>query len=73
MLKLLLFVGVITAVYFTFFSKKKTLGSPKNDAPADEVMIPCATCNTYTQAKETIMSSGKYYCSKECMEKQNKV
>jgi uncharacterized protein len=71
MLKLLLLVGLITAVYYVFFSKKKTLTAPKNDNSLEEAMIPCSTCGTYVQAKEAFMSSGKYYCSHECMN-QNK-
>jgi len=70
MLKLLLLVGLIATVYYVFFAKKKSLTSPKNDDSMDEAMIPCATCGTYIQAKEALMSSGKYYCSHECMEKK---
>lgn len=70
MLKLLLLIGVITAVYYVFFAKKKSLTAPKNDTSMDEAMIPCATCETYIQAKEALMSGGKYYCCRECMEKK---
>ncbi len=70
LLKLLLFIGVITTIYYVFFAKKKSLTSPKNDNSMDEAMIPCATCGVYIQAKEALMSSGKYYCSPECMEKK---
>jgi len=69
-LKLLLFVGLITTVYYVFFAKKKALTPLKNDNSMEEAMIPCATCGTYIQAKEALMSSGKYYCSPECMEKR---
>lgn len=67
MLKLLLLIGVIAAVYYFFFAKKKSISTPKNDNSMDEAMIPCATCGTYIQAKEALMSSGKYYCSPECL------
>jgi uncharacterized protein len=67
LLKILLFAGVIALVYFTFFSKKKSLNSPKNDNSMEEAMIPCCTCGVYIQAKEAIMSSGKYYCSEQCL------
>ena len=69
-LKFLLFVGLITTVYYLFFAKKKSLTAPKNDNSMEEAMIPCATCSTYVQAKEALMSSGKYYCSPECLKKQ---
>lgn len=70
MLKLLLFVGVLVGVYYVFFAKKKILNGPRNDASMDEAMIPCATCGIYVQAKDTLMSAGKHYCSSECMEKK---
>jgi len=69
MLKLLLLIGVLTAVYFLFFKKKSISSSPKKDSQED-AMIPCAECGTYVQLKEALMKDGKYFCSKECMEKQ---
>lgn len=67
MLKLLLLVGALVAVYFIFF-KKKSLVPPSADKTQDEAMIPCAKCDTYVQVKEAFMRDGKYYCSRECME-----
>ena len=67
MLKLLLLVGIIAAVYFIFF-KKKSITPPSGDQGTDEAMIPCAKCGTYVQAKEAFMRDGKAYCSRECME-----
>lgn len=66
-MKFLLFIGLLSAVYFLFF-KKKTLTPPPSDNSQDEAMIPCAKCGTYVQVKETFMREGKYYCSRECME-----
>jgi len=68
MLKLLLFIGLLSAVYFIFF-KKKALTPPSSDNSQEEAMIPCAACGTYIQIKETFMRDGKYYCSRECMER----
>jgi len=70
MFKFLLFIGFITTVYYVFFAKKKTISSRKNDDSMEEAMIPCATCGTYVQAKEALMSSGKYYCCDECLKKK---
>ncbi len=67
MLKLLLLIGVIAAVYFIFF-KKKSLTPPSGDKGMDEAMIPCEKCGTYVQAKEAFTRGGKSYCSRECME-----
>lgn len=67
LLKLLLLIGLLSTVYFVFF-KKKSLTPPSNDHSQEEAMIPCATCGTYVQVKESFMKDGKYYCSRECME-----
>lgn len=69
MLKLLLLIGVITAVYFIFFKKKEIPSSSKKEN-YDDAMVPCEECETYVQLKEALMKDGKYFCSKECMEKQ---
>ena len=67
LLKFLLFAGIITFVYFAFFSKKKPLDLRKNDNSMEEAMIPCSACGVYIQTKEVIMSNGKYYCSEQCL------
>lgn len=69
MLKYLLVVTVIAAVYF-FFIKKKPAVSKKQEDESSE-MVECSTCQTYCEISETIISNGKYYCSKECLEKVN--
>ncbi|MFK5976274.1 MAG: PP0621 family protein [Sulfurovum sp.] len=33
----------------------------------DEALIECTTCYTYATEKDSIISHGKYYCSKECL------
>lgn len=65
LLKLLLFIGVIGAVYYLFFAKKRTL-PPSSDEP--DPMIPCSTCGTYVDVKEALIRDGRFYCSRECME-----
>lgn len=65
-MKFLLFVGLLSAVYFLFF-KKKSLTPPSSDNSQEEAMIPCAKCGTYVQVKESLMRDGKYYCSRECL------
>jgi len=70
-LKILLVIGVIGIIYFMFIKKKPTITSqdesPKK-ADAND-MVECAECGVYTQLSESIMSNGKYYCSKECLQK----
>lgn len=70
LLKLLLIIGVIAAVYFLFFKKGPTLSGkrsakPKND---DDTMVPCETCGVFVTTKEAFLKEGKYYCSQACME-----
>jgi hypothetical protein len=72
MFKLLLFIALLVTVYYVFFAKKKPLKTPENDYALDEVMIPCATCGTYVQAKEALMSGKKHYCCSECLQNKDK-
>ena len=66
--KLLIFLGVIVAVYFLFFRKKSLRDdSPKNDEMSFE-MVECAVCGTYTAKDEAIKKGNKYFCSTKCLE-----
>ena len=67
--KLLIFLGVIVAVYFLFFRKKSLRNdSPKNNEASFE-MVECATCGTYSAKDEAIKKGDKYYCSAKCLDK----
>lgn len=63
MLKILLLVAVLVAVYFIFFKKK---GISDKNTPKDTDMVECAKCGTYVQLSDAIIKDSKYYCSKEC-------
>ena len=66
--KLLIFLGVIVAVYFLFFRKKSVRDdSQKNDEVSFE-MVKCATCGTYSAKDEAIKKGNKYFCSTKCLE-----
>ena len=73
-LKVLLVLGVISIVYFMFIKKKpasvetNTKAKKTDDIQADD-MVECATCGVYSEVSESLLSSAKYYCSKECIEK----
>ena len=70
-LKLLLVVGVVWMVYF-FFIKKKPLKNTTydNDEKTQSCdMVECASCGTYAQLDECIISNNKYYCCEECVGK----
>lgn len=71
--KLLLVIAVIAIVYFFFIKKKpakvqKTKDSSQQKLEGDD-MVECASCGTYAQVDESILSNGKYYCCNECVQK----
>jgi uncharacterized protein len=70
MLKILLVIGVIAFVYY-FFIKKKTISYKDkngNNLQSND-MVECIECGTYCEISESILSQGRYYCSKECLGK----
>lgn len=70
LLKFIIIIGVIAAVYFFFIKKKPLSGnSSKNSIEESNDMVACHTCGTYTTIEDSLLSSGKYYCSKKCLEK----
>jgi len=74
LLKILLVIGVIAAVYFFFIKKSMPLTKERHDKKKsrkeeDETMVECATCGTYITASEALISSSKFYCSTECRDK----
>jgi len=69
-LKLLLVIGVIATVYFMFIKKKPQVEktADKKDEQKSSDMVECATCKIYCALEDSLISGGKYYCSKECLE-----
>lgn len=71
-LKVLLVALVIGIVYFMFI-KKKPIQTKKDKKKDDRLesndMVACVTCGIYSELGDTIISSNKYYCSSECVEK----
>jgi len=70
MLKWLLVLGVIWVIY-QFFIKSKPLKNFQTDNKKEsdaQDMIECARCGVYVELDEAILSNGRYYCSKECVE-----
>jgi uncharacterized protein len=74
MLKILLLIFVFTLVYFIFFRKKGEIttktAEKKEEKETGEELIACSQCGTLVSDKEILISNGKYFCSKECIEKQ---
>jgi uncharacterized protein len=68
MLKILLLIAVFVSVYFIFFRKKdKSVSHDKKDQIEGDELIPCSVCGTLVSEKEILISDGKYFCSKECL------
>ncbi|MDD3060509.1 MAG: PP0621 family protein [Sulfurimonas sp.] len=67
--KLILVIGIIAAIYFVFFKKKPRVSKDTKEELKGSDMIECASCGIYSQLDDSILSNGKYYCSKECLEK----
>ena len=71
LLKIVAVIVIVFLIYILFFKKnrEKEINSKKNENIVDE-MIECSTCKVYVSQKEAILSNGKFYCSKECLEKK---
>ncbi len=73
LIKLLLVIGVIGAVYFFFIKKSTPLTKERHEKKKkesdDETMVACEVCNTYITTSEAIVVSKKFYCSTECRDK----
>ena len=75
MLKILLVIAVIWAVYFFFIkkdmplTKERKAEKKKPKVTEDETMVVCITCGTYVSTSEAIVSSGQFYCCSECRDK----
>ncbi|QOG13195.1 PP0621 family protein [Arcobacter sp. FWKO B] len=66
--KLLIFIVILVLVYLVFFRKRRVKNGDKKDEIAD-TLIECKTCGTYITKDEAILSNGKHFCSKECLNK----
>lgn len=78
MIKWLLVIGVVAAVYYMFIKKKESVqrcersSGDKRNATSDEAvdeMVECSVCGIYVEIDDAIVSNGKYYCSRECLQK----
>jgi uncharacterized protein len=68
-LKILLVLGVIAAVYFLFIKKPAVTKSSKGGPgkPENDDTVACHKCGTYVTLDDAIVSNGHYYCSNECL------
>ena len=67
-LKFLAIAVVLFIVYIIFFKKNREKDIvKKKDIKFEDEMVECPTCKTYISTKESILSNGKHYCSKDCL------
>lgn len=67
-LKILSIVAVLFLIYIIFFKKnREVIVKEKKDDNITDEMVECPSCSTFVSKKEAIISSGRYYCSKECL------
>ncbi|PPK61275.1 PP0621 family protein [Malaciobacter marinus] len=67
--KILAVLVVLFLVYIIFFKKDRegVIKTNKKKENIEDVMVECPSCGTYVSKKEGILSNGKYFCSKECL------
>ena len=66
-LKLLVFAVVAVLIYKFFGGKLPQFGKSRQEKKLDDdTLVECEKCHTYVTVKESIIVSGKYYCSTEC-------
>jgi uncharacterized protein len=68
LVKLLVLGAVLYLVYKIFFNKKIKDGS-KSTKDEIDTMEQCPSCKVFIAREDSILSNGKYYCSKECLDK----
>ncbi|WP_419769817.1 MAG: PP0621 family protein [Candidatus Marinarcus sp.] len=61
---------ILFLIYLLFFKKSREIQVNQNrkvKQKEEDIMYECPTCKTFVSKDEAILSSGKYYCSKECL------
>ena len=72
--KFLAFAAVLFLIYILLFKKNRvqnnttTCKKKRNDDKSIEELVECPKCGTFVSKNEAILSNGKYYCSKECLQ-----
>jgi len=68
-IKVLILGIVLFGVYLLFFKKgrEKDIQNKKKNDEITDTMVECPKCGTYASKDDAILSSGKYFCSKECL------
>ena len=74
LLKFLVFVAILALVYLVFFKKNREKDIKDKNRPDDkydqivDTMVECPTCGTFVAKDDAVLSNGKYFCSKGCLQ-----
>lgn len=69
-LKLIILAVVLLLVYKFLGGSLPKFGRSTEQKKLDEdTLVECESCGTFVTVKESLISHGKYYCSKECLNK----
>ncbi len=66
MLFKLLTLAVIGFLIYWFVIRKFL--NKKGDDKSIEMMVECSKCGVFISNNEAIVSNGKYFCSRECLD-----
>ncbi|MEY3002608.1 MAG: hypothetical protein RLZZ428_983 [Pseudomonadota bacterium] len=66
-LKLIIFAILALLIYKFLGGKLPKIKTSVEKKLEDDTLVECTTCHTYVTAKESMIVSGKFYCSKECL------
>lgn len=67
-IKLIFVVIVLFLIYLIFFKKSRNSGTnTRNDRKISDEMVECPSCGVFVSQKEAILSNGRFFCSKECL------
>ena len=64
--KIVFVILVLFLIYLIFFKKSRKKDNKSDNLITDE-MVECPSCGTYVSQRDSILSNGKFYCSKECL------
>lgn len=64
--KLILLIVAGLVAYLVFKNYRRRVDHSDKNAPrADESMVRCAECGVHHPRSESLLSAGKFYCSRE--------
>ncbi|MCK9161586.1 MAG: PP0621 family protein [Arcobacteraceae bacterium] len=66
--KIIILIVILVLLYFIFYKKPKAIEDKNKDI--SDTLYECSRCGTYVTKQESIVSNGKYFCSKECLKEQ---